>query len=34
MHHFELNMYTNDQNIVDKPLVKEENGTVLFFCDR
>jgi len=26
MHHFEVNLYANDQNIVDKPLIKEENG--------
>jgi len=26
MHHFEMNLYANDQNIVDKPLIKEENG--------
>lgn len=31
MHHFEVNMYTNDQNIVDKPLVREENGAVPCF---
>lgn len=28
MHHFDLNLYANDQNIVDKPLVKEENGNI------
>ncbi|KAF9475774.1 hypothetical protein BDN70DRAFT_996181 [Pholiota conissans] len=28
MHHFELNCYANDQNIVDKPLVREENALV------
>ncbi|PPQ67263.1 hypothetical protein CVT25_005847 [Psilocybe cyanescens] len=26
LHHFELNLYANDQNIVDKPLLKEENA--------
>lgn len=26
MHHFELNLYGNDQNIIDKPLVRDENG--------
>ncbi|KAG7440025.1 uncharacterized protein BT62DRAFT_646663 [Guyanagaster necrorhizus] len=26
MHHFELNLYANDHNIIDKPLVKEENA--------
>lgn len=28
MHHFELNLYANDQNIVDRPLIKDENGTL------
>jgi hypothetical protein len=27
MHHFELNFYVNDQNIIDKPLIRDENGT-------
>jgi len=26
LHQFELNLYANDQNIIDKPLVKEENS--------
>jgi hypothetical protein len=26
MHLFELNLYANDHNIIDKPLVKDENG--------
>jgi len=26
MHHFELNMYANDHNIIDKPLIQDENG--------
>jgi hypothetical protein len=26
MHHFELNMYANDHNVIDKPLIKDENG--------
>lgn len=26
MHHYELNLYANDQNIIDKPLIKDENG--------
>jgi hypothetical protein len=26
LHHFEVNLYVNDQNIIDKPLVKDENG--------
>ncbi|KDR75835.1 hypothetical protein GALMADRAFT_156774 [Galerina marginata CBS 339.88] len=28
MHHFEMNLYANDQNIVDKPLIKEENALI------
>jgi hypothetical protein len=28
MHYFELNLYANDHNIIDKPLVKDENGKV------
>jgi hypothetical protein len=27
MHQFELNLYANDSNIIDKPLIKDENGT-------
>lgn len=26
MHHYELNLYLNDQNVIDKPLIKDENG--------
>jgi hypothetical protein len=26
MYHFELNFYVNDQNIIDKPLIRDENG--------
>ena len=26
LHHFEINLYANDQNIVDKPLIRDENG--------
>ncbi|KAF7321613.1 hypothetical protein MKEN_00682400 [Mycena kentingensis (nom. inval.)] len=26
LHHYELNLYVNDNNIVDKPLVREENA--------
>lgn len=26
LHHYELNLYLNDHNIIDKPLVAEENG--------
>ena len=29
MHHFEWNLYANDQNIVDRPLVKDENSMAL-----
>ncbi|KAJ6499231.1 hypothetical protein C8R45DRAFT_108777 [Mycena sanguinolenta] len=26
LHHYELNLYVNDQNIIDKPLIREENA--------
>jgi len=26
MHHFETYLYANDHNIIDKPLVEDENG--------
>lgn len=26
LHHYEINLYANDQNIIDKPLVREDNG--------
>ena len=26
LEHFELNMYVNDHNIIDKPLLRDENG--------
>ncbi|GLB37483.1 putative fermentation associated protein [Lyophyllum shimeji] len=26
MHHYEVNMYANDHNIIDKPLIREENA--------
>lgn len=26
LHHFALNMYANDHNIIDKPLIRDENG--------
>lgn len=26
MHNYELNLYANDQNIIDKPLLRDENG--------
>lgn len=25
-HRYEINLYANDQNIIDKPLVREDNG--------
>ncbi|KAK0484381.1 hypothetical protein EDD18DRAFT_1361385 [Armillaria luteobubalina] len=28
MHYFELNLYANDHNIIDKPLIKDENAIV------
>ncbi|CAA7261639.1 unnamed protein product [Cyclocybe aegerita] len=28
MHHFDLNLYANDQNIIDKPLIREENAMI------
>ena len=28
LHNFEINQYANDQNIVDKPLIKDENGKI------
>jgi hypothetical protein len=30
LHHFELNLYANDHNIIDKPLVRDENGMPCF----
>jgi len=29
MHHFQLNMYANDHNIIDKPLIRDENGGLI-----
>ncbi|KAF5370617.1 hypothetical protein D9758_002040 [Tetrapyrgos nigripes] len=29
MHHYQIQLYANDHNIIDKPLIKEENG--MFF---
>ena len=26
LHNYELNTYVNDHNIIDKPLIKEDNG--------
>ncbi|KAG2150597.1 hypothetical protein DEU56DRAFT_37144 [Suillus clintonianus] len=34
LHHFELNLYANDQNIIDKPLVKGENTLVTIRAPR
>ena len=31
MHHFDLNLYVNDQNIIDKPLIRDENGAFMPF---
>ena len=31
LHHFHLNLYANDQNIIDKPLIKEENSVYVYF---
>ncbi|RDB25364.1 Protein CSF1 [Hypsizygus marmoreus] len=28
MHHYELNLYANDHNIIDKPLIRDENALV------
>ncbi|KAF9070624.1 hypothetical protein BDP27DRAFT_1401949 [Rhodocollybia butyracea] len=30
MHHYELNLYANDHNIIDKPLIEEENALFTF----
>ena len=26
MHNYTINLYVNDHNIIDKPLIKEDNG--------
>ena len=26
MHNYAINLYVNDHNIIDKPLIKEDNG--------
>ena len=31
LHNYELNTYLNDQNIIDKPLIREQNSMFLFF---
>jgi hypothetical protein len=28
MHHYRINLYANDHNIIDKPLLRDENGAV------
>ncbi|KAE9411411.1 hypothetical protein BT96DRAFT_961320 [Gymnopus androsaceus JB14] len=34
MHHYELKLYANDHNIIDKPLVEEENAIFAFAGSR
>ncbi|CAK5265757.1 unnamed protein product [Mycena citricolor] len=34
LHHYELNLYVNDHNIIDKPLVREENALLTARADR
>lgn len=29
LHHYEWNLYVNDHNIIDKPLLRDENGKVV-----
>lgn len=31
MYNYEINTYVNDHNIIDKPLIREENGKQSFF---
>lgn len=31
MHNYTINLYVNDHNIIDKPLIKEDNGTSIYF---
>ena len=31
LNQYEINTYVNDHNIIDKPLVREENGELRFF---
>ena len=33
LHHYELNLYLNDHNIIDKPLLREENSKSTLGCD-
>lgn len=30
MHNYTINLYVNDHNIIDKPLIKEDNGQSYF----
>lgn len=30
LHHFDLNLYANDQNVIDKPLIEDENSAQIF----
>ena len=30
MHNYAINLYVNDHNIIDKPLIKEDNGLCFF----
>jgi hypothetical protein len=34
LHHYELNLYVNDHNIIDKPLIRNENGNFNQFSRR
>lgn len=27
LHHYALNLYVNDHNVIDKPLIRDENGS-------
>lgn len=31
LHHFDLNLYANDQNVIDKPMIKDENSVYIYF---
>ena len=33
LHHFDLNLYANDQNIIDKPLIKDQNSAHICFSE-
>ncbi|EGO25461.1 hypothetical protein SERLADRAFT_415036 [Serpula lacrymans var. lacrymans S7.9] len=34
LHHFQIHLYANDQNIIDKPLIKEENSLIIVRAPR